>query len=131
LPEFQGLKIGDLVPLSPDGKQGFWVKALQPRQWMLWTDKIVEASWLWVLDPIDEEHTRLITRVRVRYAWLTPRILFHLLIEFADIVMMGKCLLGIRQRSERSARQRRQDQTGVAYDSELHNPDPVLTEFVH
>jgi hypothetical protein len=131
LPEFQGLKIGDLVPLSPDGKQGFWVTALQPRQWMLWTDKIVEASWLWVLDPIDEEHTRLITRVRVRYAWLTPRILFHLLIEFADIVMMGKCLLGIRQRSERSARQRRQDQTGVAYDSELHNPDPVLTEFVH
>jgi hypothetical protein len=131
LPEFQGLKIGDLVPLSPDGKQGFWVKELQPRQWMLWTDKLVEASWLWALDPIDEEHTRLITRVRVHYAWLTPRILFHLLIEFADILMMRKCLLGIRQRSERSAYQRRQAQTGVDYASKLHKPDPISTEIVH
>jgi hypothetical protein len=101
LPEFQHLKAGDLVPISPDGKQGFWVKELQPNQWMLWWDKQGGASWLWVLDPIDAEHTRLITRVRLRYAWRSPAILFHLLIEFTDIVMMRKCMLGIRRRAER------------------------------
>lgn len=100
LPEFQNLKVGDLVPISPDGKQGLWVKELRPKQWMLWWDKQGGTSWLWTLDPIDEEHTRLITRVRVRYAWLSPAILFHLLIEFADIVMMRKCMLGIRRRAE-------------------------------
>jgi hypothetical protein len=105
LPEFQNLKVGDLVPLSPDGKQGFWVKELRPNQWMLWWDKQGEVSWLWLLDPIDDRHTRLITRVRLRYTWLSPAILFHLLIEFTDIVMMRKCMLGIRTRAERLASQ--------------------------
>jgi hypothetical protein len=101
LPEFQHLKAGDIVPLSPDGKQGMRVKELRPSRWMLWWDNQGGATWLWKLEPIDEERTRLITRVRVRYAWLSPAILFHLLIEFADIVMMRKCMLGIRDRAER------------------------------
>lgn len=69
LPELQDLKAGDLIPLSPDGKQGFWVKELELNEWMLWWDKQGGASWLWALDSIDEDRTRLITRVRVRYAW--------------------------------------------------------------
>lgn len=130
LPEFQHLKIGDLVPLSPDGKQGFWVKELELNQWMLWWDKQGGASWLWALDPIDEDRTRLITRVRVRYAWFSPALMFHLLIEFADIVMMRKCMLGIRRRAERLADQRRQGLPGVHYPGELQeqgvaSPSPV------
>jgi hypothetical protein len=100
LPAFQNLQVGDLVPLSPDGKQGFWVKELRAGQQMLWWDRQGGASWLWFLEPVDEEHTRLLTRVRVRYDWLSPAILFHLLIEFADIVMMRKCMLGIQERAE-------------------------------
>lgn len=90
---------------------------------MLWWDKQGGASWLWVLDPINEESTRLITRVRVRYAWLSPRILFHLLIEFADIVMMRKCMLGIRRRAERLADQRRQGLPGSNYLGKLQYQD--------
>ena len=107
LPQFQGLKAGDLVPISPDGKHGLWVKELQPQQWMLWWDKNGGTSWLWVLDPIDGEHTRLITRVRMRYSLRFPDILFNMLVEFTDIIMMRKCMLGIRRRAEALAIQRR------------------------
>ena len=110
LPELQNLKAGDLIPLSPDGKQGFWVKELHPGQWMLWWDKQGQSSWLWSLNAVDGEHTRLITRVRLHYTWLSPSILFSLLVEFTDIVMMRKCMLGIQQRAEKLARQRRQGQ---------------------
>lgn len=109
LPEFQNLKIGDLVPLSPDGTQGFWVKELQPNRQMLWWDQKGKASWLWVLEPVDETHTRLITRVRVRYTWFSPDIFFNLLIEFADIIMMRKCMLGIQRRAEKLAKKQWQN----------------------
>jgi hypothetical protein len=109
LPEFQHLQIGDVIPISPDGKQGMKVKALCPNEWMLWWDGRGGATWLWALQAVDANHTRLITRVRVRYAWLSPEILFHLLIEFADIVMMRKCMLGIGRRAERLAGERRRE----------------------
>jgi hypothetical protein len=36
----------------------------------------------------------------VKYRWFSPAILFHLLIEFFDIVMMRKSMLGIKRRAE-------------------------------
>ncbi len=100
LPEFQHLAIGDVIPMSPDGKQGLWVKALEPNRWMLWGSKTGDSIWYWGLEPVNSGHTRLITRVRMRYHWTSPALLFDLLVEFADIVMMRKCLLGIKRRSE-------------------------------
>ena len=105
VPELQHLAVGDLIPISPDGKQGQWVKDFEPNQWMLWWDKKGDATWYWGLYPQDESQTRLITRVRMHYRWLSPAILFGLLVEFTDIVMMRKCLLGIKQRAERASRQ--------------------------
>ena len=43
--------------------------------------------------------TRLVTRVRIRCRWLRPTILFHLPLDVGDIVMMRKCMLGIRRRA--------------------------------
>ncbi len=105
LPEFQQTKTGDVVPMSPDGKSGMYVKNFVPNQWMLWGDKGSNTSWVWGLYPGDETHTRLITRVRVKYHWLSPTIVFALLVEFTDIIMMRKCMLGIKQRAERLARE--------------------------
>ena len=101
IPDFQRLEIGDIVPMSPDGKQGLWVKALEASRWMLWGDRQGDATWFWGLQPIDEERTRLITRVRIRYDWKSPLILFNLLLDVGDIVMMRKCMLGIKKRAER------------------------------
>src|SRR5208282_4695705 len=32
MPEFQHLAVGDLIPVSPDGKAGQWVKAFEPNR---------------------------------------------------------------------------------------------------
>jgi len=100
IPELQHIEIGDLIPMSPNGKHGLRVWNFKPREWIVWVDDRGHTSWLWLLDPIDERSTRLITRVRMRYQWRRPEILFDLLVEFGDIVMMRKSMLGIKVRAE-------------------------------
>jgi hypothetical protein len=106
--DLQHLRPGDVVPFyqgigAPEGV-GLKVKAVEPEQWVLWwDDKTHDTTWAWGLYPVDEQRTRLITRVRMRYRWTEPSILFSLLIEFADLMMMRKCLLSIKQRAERLA----------------------------
>jgi len=103
IPELQHVVVGDVIPMSPDGKQGLRVKDFQPNQWMLWWDNKGDSTWYWGLYPQDDSQTRLITRVRMHYRWLKPSILFSLLVEFTDIVMMRKCMLGIKQRAEQAS----------------------------
>jgi len=100
LPAHQYRHVGDVVPMSPDGKQGMWVKDFRNNEWMLWWDKIGDSSWVWGIYSEGEAHSRLVTRVRVKYRWFSPAILFNLLIEFFDIMMMRKCMLGIKRRAE-------------------------------
>jgi len=100
LPEHQNIQVGDLIPMSPDGKQGLWVKEFSNAEWMLWWDKIGDNSWVWGIYPEGESRSRLVTRVRVKYRWFSPAILFNLIIEFFDILMMHKCMLGIKRRAE-------------------------------
>lgn len=68
-----------------------------------WDDKTEGTTWVWALYPVDVRQSRLITRLRRRYRWTRPTVLFNLLAEFADFVMMRKCLLGIKQRAENLA----------------------------
>ena len=96
VPELQHLEVGDLIPFSPDGKQGMWVKAFERNRWLLWWDKKGDATWYWGLYPFEESQTRLITRNRVRYTWTLPWVIYYLLLDFGDIVMIRKCMLGIK-----------------------------------
>ena len=105
IPELQHVAVGDVIPMSPDGKQGLRVKDFEANQWMLWWDNKGDSTWYWGLYPQDDSQTRLITRVRMHYRWLKPSILFSLLVEFTDIAMMRKCMLGIKQRAERASSQ--------------------------
>lgn len=100
LPKHQNIQVGDLIPMSPDGKQGIWVKDFRTTEWMLWWDKIGDTSWVWVIYSEGKSYSRLVTRVRVKYRWFSPAILFNLIIEFFDILMMHKCMLGIKRRAE-------------------------------
>jgi hypothetical protein len=101
LPEHQNLKIGDIVPLSPDGKQGMLVKDFKKNEWILWWDNKGDSNWVWGIYPEGESTFRLITRVRVKYRFFSAAILFNLLIEFFDIWMMRKCMMGIKKRAEK------------------------------
>jgi hypothetical protein len=105
IPELQHVAVGDLIPISPVGTFGLRVKEFAPNRWMLWWDTKGNTSWYWGLYPLDAHATRLITRMRLRYLWLSPAILYDVLADVGDIVMMRKCLLGIKQRSERTSRQ--------------------------
>jgi len=58
----------------------------------------------------DELCPRPITRLRSRYAWIKPTIVTELiLMEIGDPFMMRKCLLGIKQRAEQLAAERRRE----------------------
>ncbi|HEY6407501.1 MAG TPA: hypothetical protein VIY29_08545, partial [Ktedonobacteraceae bacterium] len=124
LPQFQHVAVGDVIPMSPDGKQGMGVKDFELNQWMLWWDNKGDATWVWGLYPQDDSQTRLITRVRMHYRWLSPAILFSLLVEFTDIAMMRKCMLGIKRRAEHAS-SRIPEPCGTTGHSQSRADEPV------
>ena len=101
LPEHQNIQVGDLIPISPDGKQGMWVKYFRKNKWMLWWDKKGDTTWIWEIHPEGDNQFRLITRIRVKYRLFSSAVLFNLLTEFFDILMMRKSMLGIKRRAEK------------------------------
>jgi len=65
------------------------VARLEPGTLMLWEKP--GGAWLWPLKPVGAGHTRLITRLRSRYAWAEPTIVTELiLMEIGDPFMMRK-----------------------------------------
>ena len=96
--ELQDLEPGDIVPMSPDGRQGMRVHAADRPHSMVWGDP-GGTTWAWQLDETDSGSTRLLTRVRSRYQWFSPSIAFSVLLEFGDIWMMRKMLLNLRERA--------------------------------
>ncbi len=103
IPELQNLTVGDIVPMSPDGKHGIQVQRMDPPLSMVWGAP-GNNSWAWQLEPIGDGSTRLVSRIRARYRWFSPAILFSALVEFGDIWMMRKMLLNLRQRAEAASR---------------------------
>lgn len=102
-PELQTVEIGDMIPIDPGKRHGFWIKGFVPNEWVLWGDRKGRITWCWGLYPIDDGSTRLVTRVKVKYNWLHPTILFNMFFDVGDILMMRKCLIGIRERAEDQA----------------------------
>jgi len=96
MPEYQGLKVGDLVPLAKDSNARV-AKMEPPRQLLLVFQSGTAATWAWGLYPIDSTRTRLISRLRVGARNVTTR----LMLDTFEIVMMRKHLLGIKRRAER------------------------------
>ena len=99
IPELQHLAPGDVVPMSPDGKQGIEVHSLQAPTSMVWSSP-GETSWTWQLEPLPHGSTRLITRIRSRMRPTPRSIAFYAVVEIADIWMIRKMLLTIRERAE-------------------------------
>ena len=60
----------------------------------------------WRLIPLAGGRTRLLCRLKVRYAWESPdsAILTLILLEFGDFPMMRRVLRGIKLRAERMTR---------------------------
>lgn len=107
IPEYQSLKVGDSIPMAPNARVE--VVEMDPQRSMLWvfrgTGQWENATWAWGLYEADSAHTRLVSRLRVSYKWDRPSIVPMLLTDVAELAMMRECLLGIKQRAEKLARE--------------------------
>jgi hypothetical protein len=106
MPSLQSLGLGDVLGISPDGKQGMHVIGLDPPRSMIWGTP-GQTTWSWALDPLPGGATRLVTRIRAVYNWKSPTIVFSMLIEFADIWMIRKMLMNVKDRAEALERSER------------------------
>jgi hypothetical protein len=100
LPEFQKITIDYFVPFTPDQKNGMWVKEFTEPEYILWWDKKGNGTWGWYLHQTKANETRLITRLRTKYDFSFPWIIYYVFYDFGDIIMMSKCMLGIKERAE-------------------------------
>lgn len=99
LPEYQYIEIGQFIPFTPDRQNGMWVKDYEKSKFILWTDQERMATWLWYL--FDKgDATRLITKLRTKYKWRSIWIIYYLIYDIGDIIMMKKCMKGIKGRVE-------------------------------
>lgn len=105
--EYQSLEVGDSIPMAPNAYAEVW--EMDPPRSMLWvfrgTGQWENATWAWGLYGEDAGHTRLVSRLRVSYKWGRPSIVPILLTDVVELVMMRKCLLGIKRRAERLAQE--------------------------
>lgn len=100
LPEFQHIETGQFIPFTPDQKNGMWVSDFRENEYILWTDKKGMATWLWYIYIDSDNNTRLLTRLRTKYVWKGFWIIYYLIYDFGDIVMMSRCMKGIKKRAE-------------------------------
>jgi len=105
IPELQDLRLGNWVPMSPtpSDKTAFKIAAFGPNRSLLWEQPM--STWAWKLTPLDDDKTRLVARLRIRYEWRHPAgaLLSLFLNEFGDFAMMRRMLLGIKRRAEGTA----------------------------
>ena len=103
VPELQHPKTGDVMPISSVAHLTFGT--IQHNQYLIWQSETEphDGAFTWALYPIDQNHTRLVSRIRLRYHWTTPGLALDLFTEFADHVAVPKILVGVRNRVEGKA----------------------------
>ncbi len=101
IPALQRLRVGDVLPTSPDG-QGFTVEQIEPQRHLVLSihDSEAVTSFTCALRPAGADGTRMVFRTRLRTA-PTPRGLGYLAaMDAGDFVMMRRMMYGIRRRAE-------------------------------
>ena len=120
LPEHQRLDVGDVIPLGPDA--GIPVRRLETGAVLglggtmdPGTGKFtasagapagprLELGWTFVLQPVDEHTTRLLSRTRYDYAPLAVGLLLRPVLEPLQFILERRMLLGIKSRAEAGGR---------------------------
>jgi hypothetical protein len=128
IPEFQHLEVGNAIPLAPGVEVP--VKAIKPNETLLLVghDPVIgDASWVFELYPLDEQHTRLVTRTRVRWP-ITPGSFLSLLVtEPGSFLMVRKMLLGIKRLAEQASGQTSRQVEEMARQNSRQDKSVTLT----
>jgi hypothetical protein len=121
IPEFQELKVGDVIAYGPQGPY-LPVHEVLPNQVIIlggYDPVNGGGTTTFALYELDKEYTRLIMRGRTHWPNWTLRailskppsgqrlrdLLMYLFFEPGQFIMMRKMMLGIKQRAERASRQ--------------------------
>jgi hypothetical protein len=113
VPEWQDLKVGDVIALEPAGS-GYTVVTLEPNRCLVLFADLTSwegmqntegaSTWVFSLRPVDEARSRLVVRWRARFlGWQSGDLvaaLIELTLEPMEFVMERKMILGIRDRAE-------------------------------
>ena len=73
VPELQQVQVGDIFPMRPADDDTFVVRLVEPERALVLGDAAGSMSWAFVLEPVDENTTRVITRARGSYDRLGAR----------------------------------------------------------
>jgi hypothetical protein len=100
LPSMQHPATGDILPISAVAHLTFG--AIQPDRYLIWQSEATphDGAFTWALYPVDQNHTRLVCRIRLRYHPAGRGLALDLFTEFADHVAVPKILAGIKDRVE-------------------------------
>ena len=122
LPEHQRLDVGDLIPLGPDA--GIPVRRLEtgsvlglggtmdPRTGKITSPSLapagprLELGWTFVLQPVGQSTTRLLSRTRYDYSPLAMGLILRPVLEPLQFLMERRMLLGLKSRAEAHDRKR-------------------------
>ena len=92
--EYQDLKVGEYIHLSKNST--IIVAAMEHNKYLLLGSKARRITWVWELNKINKQQSRLVARLRAK----TNNVLNRLFWETFEIFMMRKHLLGIKFRAE-------------------------------
>jgi hypothetical protein len=101
LPEFQGLKVGDVMALGKKGPR-MRVEILEPDNALVFRSE--DEAWVWAFGLFPQEGgTRLVSRNRITDPRQNPasKAFSMFIMEPGSLVMERKMLLGIKERAER------------------------------
>src|SRR5512132_3485996 len=103
VPELQRVQVGDIFPMSPKAKDRFVVRMVEPERALVLGDDAGSMSWAFVLDPIDETSTRLITRSRGAIDRLALGLMLKVIWHPLDFGMQRRQLLNLKRLVEATA----------------------------
>ena len=108
IPEYQHLEIGDKVRLVPEGRDPYFlVSAVDPARAIILSGDDPPTTWAFVLEPIDDNSTRLVVRWRQYYEPSFGNIIgWRVFTDPITFVMERKLLQGIKARVEAAASNR-------------------------
>jgi len=100
VPELQQVQVGDIFPIRPQDEETFVVRLVEPERAVVIGDAAGGMSWAFVLEPVDEKTTRLITRVRATYDGAALGLFFKVFWHPAHFAMERRQLLNLKRRVE-------------------------------
>lgn len=124
LPEFQHLEPGDLIPVGRGG--AFEVKAVEENRCLVLGPEEGWITWQIALEPIDDEHTRLISRNRATLPKAPMARFTSMIMDFAAYIMIRRFLVVLKDRAEGLAADRLYDRVGLETPIEP-SPSPEAT----